>query len=124
MSKISGEMKEVINATLSQSKEINSMQYEIGDIYSMLKKLCNHLMPNSLPLPLPQPTYVAIRTNNATNTTDSPINMLPPGCTSPFHKKQNTGEVNNLQISHLTVPGIHETCPTSDPRARADVATP
>jgi hypothetical protein len=81
-STISGEMKQVIQATLSKSKEINAVQSEMGEIYSTLKELCNHLMTNSLPLP-PRPNYAAIQTNNSTNNNTSPTNMLPPGCTSP-----------------------------------------
>jgi hypothetical protein len=50
-STISGEMKEFIQATLSRSKEINAMQSEMGDIYSMLKELLNCLLPNSPPPP-------------------------------------------------------------------------
>jgi hypothetical protein len=76
-STISGETKQVIQATLSQSKEINAMQSEMGDIYSMLKELCNHLMPNILPLPL-RPNYAAIHTSNETNNNTRPTTMLPP----------------------------------------------
>jgi hypothetical protein len=79
-STISGEMKQVIHATLPQSKVINAMQSEMGYIYSMFKELRNHIMPNSLPPP-PQPNYSAIQTSNNMNNNASPTNMLPPGCT-------------------------------------------
>jgi hypothetical protein len=50
-SNLSGEMKQVIKATLAQSKEINSMKTYMGSIYSMLKDIYIHFMPNSRPIP-------------------------------------------------------------------------
>jgi hypothetical protein len=50
-SNLSGEMKQVIKATLAQSKEINAMQTEMGSIYSMLKDIHSHFMPSSRLLP-------------------------------------------------------------------------
>jgi hypothetical protein len=51
---ISGEIKQVTQATLSQSKEINAMQSETGDIYSMLKELRSHIHSKTV-LPHPGP---------------------------------------------------------------------
>jgi hypothetical protein len=60
-SNLSGEMKqEVIKATLAQLKDINAMQTEMGSIYSMLKDIHIHFMPNSRPLP-PRPNYEKLR---------------------------------------------------------------
>jgi hypothetical protein len=50
-SKLSGEVKQGIKATLTQSKEINALQTEMGSIYSMLKDIHSHFMPNSRPIP-------------------------------------------------------------------------
>jgi hypothetical protein len=55
-SNISGETKQVIKATLFQLKETNAMQTKMGSIYSMLKDIHRHFMPNSSPLP-PRPNY-------------------------------------------------------------------
>jgi hypothetical protein len=116
-SHISGEMKQVIQATISQSKEINAMQSEMGNICSMLKELHSHLMPNICTLP-PRPNYAEIRARNDSNFTVSLSNM--PHC----HKKQNTGEEEDLQLPHLTVPGLNEPNYKSGPRASVNVVTP
>jgi hypothetical protein len=122
-STISGEMKQVIQATLSQSKEINAMQSEMGDIYSMVKELRNHMMPNSLPLP-PRPNYAAIGTINKTKNNASPTNMISPVFTSPLRKKQNTGADDNLQLPHVKVLGLNESGSKSGQRVSANAATP
>jgi hypothetical protein len=57
-------MKQVIQATLAQSKDINAIQPEMGNIYSMLKNLHIHIMSNSRPIP-PHPNYAKTRANKA-----------------------------------------------------------
>jgi hypothetical protein len=49
-SKLSGKMKQVINASLVQSKEI-AMQSETGKLYSILTETIMHILPNGMPLP-------------------------------------------------------------------------
>jgi hypothetical protein len=110
---ISGEMKQVVQATVLQSKEINAMKSEMGNIYYMLKELHIHIMPYSHPLP-PQPNYAEIRASNEKNYTLSPSNIPPP------RKKQNTGEEENLQFPYLTVPGLNEPSSKSGLRASSE----
>jgi hypothetical protein len=110
-------MKQVIQATLSQSKEINAMQFEIGNTYSMLKDLHNHIMPNIRPLP-PHPNYAEIRANNA------PISLQIPSNRTPRSKQHKTREEEDLELQHLMVTELNEPSSTSDPRASANIATP
>jgi hypothetical protein len=86
-------MKQVINATISQSKEITAMQSEMGRISFMLKELKNHLMSNINPLQ-PHQNYQATR--EATTSTSMTI-MSPAACTLPRCKKQQTGDDESIQ---------------------------
>jgi hypothetical protein len=93
------------------------MQSEMVDIYSMLKELRNNIMLNGLPLP-PRTKYAEIRTSNEINHPASPSNM------PPRRKKQNTGEEENHQLQHLTVPELNKPGSKAGPRASSNVATP
>jgi hypothetical protein len=70
-SNLSGNMKQVVKVTLTQSKEINAMQTEMGSIYSMLKDIHSHFMPNSRPLPS-RPNYAELRANAGQISLESP----------------------------------------------------
>jgi hypothetical protein len=85
---LSGEMKQVIQATLAQSKDINAMQTEMGSIYVMLKDIHSHFMPNSRPLP-PLPNYPELRSNAGQISLEIP----------PPRKQQKTTKDNRRNIS-------------------------
>jgi hypothetical protein len=81
-STLSGKMKQVSKASLSQSKEINAILSEMGKLYSILTEIRTHLMPNYTPLP-PRPNYQKLRDSTFTK-----IAITSPNtCTSPIRKK-------------------------------------
>jgi hypothetical protein len=98
-SNLSGEMKQVIKATLAQSKEINAMQTERGSIYSILKDIHIHFMMKSRPLP-PRLNYSETRANKAQISLESPSNQPPSS------KQKKTAEETALQLPYLTVLGL------------------
>jgi hypothetical protein len=75
-SNLSGEIKQVIKATLAQSKEINAMQTEMGSIYSILKDIHSHFIPNIRPLPA-RPNYAELRSNAGQISLENPSNNPP-----------------------------------------------
>jgi poly-D-alanine transfer protein DltD len=87
-SSLSEEMKQVIKATLIQSKEINAMQTEMGSIYSMLKDIHRHFMPNIRPLP-PQLNYAEIRANTAQISLESPSNNPSPLHATKYNRRSS-----------------------------------
>jgi hypothetical protein len=92
-SNLSGEMKQVIKATIAQSKEINAMQTEKGSIFSMINDIHSHFMPNSRPLPR-QPNYAELQANAGKILLESPSNN------PPHRQQQKTTEEADLQLPH------------------------